>query len=91
MAAALVEARLAACAQVTGPVGSTYWWRGAVERADEWACTFKTTRVRLAALEIELRARHPYELPEITVAPLDGSPDYLQWIVDTTDPGTAPR
>ena len=81
-----MEGRLAACAQVSGPIASTYWWRGGIERADEWLCALKTSRGRLAALETELRARHPYELPEITVAPLDGSPDYLQWIADTTGP-----
>ena len=70
-------------------MASTYWWRGGIERADEWVCTLKTARARLAALEIELRARHPYELPEVTVTPLDGSPDYLQWIVEST--GADPR
>ena len=31
-----VEARLAACAQVAGPVVSSYWWEGDLERAEEW-------------------------------------------------------
>src|SRR6202041_2098384 len=33
---AAVEARLAACAQVAGPVASMYWWDGGLERAEEW-------------------------------------------------------
>ena len=27
----LVETRVAACVQVIGPIGSTYWWKGKVE------------------------------------------------------------
>src|SRR5215469_6267548 len=36
LARAAVEARLAACAQVAGPVASTYWWNDELERAEEW-------------------------------------------------------
>ena len=80
LAESLVDRRLAACAQVSGPVASTYRWRGAVEHATEWICELKTTRARLAALEAALPALHPYELPELTVVPLGGSAAYLAWI-----------
>jgi periplasmic divalent cation tolerance protein len=80
LAAALVEARLAACAQVSGPVASTWRWHGAVEQGHEWRCELKTTRERLPALEAELGRRHAYELPELTVVPLGGSRAYLAWI-----------
>src|SRR5262249_49600007 len=39
LARAAVELRLAACAQVSGPIASTYWWEGSVERAEEWPPT----------------------------------------------------
>lgn len=80
LAAALVDRRLAACAQVSGPVASTYRWRGTVEHASEWLCQLKTTRGRLAALEAALDTLHPYDLPELTVVPLGGSTAYLAWI-----------
>lgn len=82
LADALVTARLAACAQVVGPVASTYRWAGTVERAEEWYCHFKTTRGRLGAITDAIRARHSYELPEIVAVPLDGSDDYLRWIAE---------
>ena len=41
LARAAVELRLAACAQVSGPVASTYWWEDSVERAEEWLLTLK--------------------------------------------------
>lgn len=80
LAEALVDRRLAACAQVSGPVASTYRWRGAVDHASEWICQLKTTRARLPALEAALDTLHPYDLPELTVVPLSGSTAYLAWI-----------
>src|SRR4029078_9403923 len=38
---AAVESRLAACAQVAGPVASMYWWDGALERTEEWLVLLK--------------------------------------------------
>ena len=36
IAASAVRARLAACAQVVGPITSVYWWNSAVHREQEW-------------------------------------------------------
>lgn len=80
LAEALVRARLAACAQVSGPIASTWRWHGVVEQGDEWVCRLKTTRARLPALETELARLHAYELPELSVIPLGGSRSYLAWI-----------
>jgi periplasmic divalent cation tolerance protein len=81
MAAQLVEERLAACAQVIGPVRSTYRWAEKVEQAEEWYCHLKTTVARLPGIETRIRELHPYEVPEIIAVPiLQGNPDYLKWI-----------
>jgi periplasmic divalent cation tolerance protein len=85
VATSAVSARLAACAQVSGPVTSTYWWRGAVESATEWIVTFKTTVERYPALEKHLRDEHPYDVPEILCLPIvAGSPAYLDWVATET-------
>ncbi len=84
VAAVLVEERLAACAQVLGPVASTYRWAGAVETASEWYCFLKTTAVRLPALRARIRELHPYDVPEIIAIPiLEGEPAYLRWIEES--------
>lgn len=75
-----VEARLAACAQVSGPVLSVYRWQGVVREAEEWRCSLKTISAAWPALVTFLRGEHPYELPEIVVAPLDGTTEYLAWV-----------
>ncbi len=84
VASVLVEERWAACAQVVGPVESTYRWQGKVERATEWYCHLKTTLARAPGLRARLRELHPYETPEIVAVPLvDGDPDYLAWVAES--------
>jgi periplasmic divalent cation tolerance protein len=91
LAAALVEERWEACAQVVGPVESTYRWQGQVERATEWYCHLKTTLARAPGLTVRLRELHPYDTPEIVaVAIVDGDPDYLRWIAESVGDPVAP-
>jgi periplasmic divalent cation tolerance protein len=83
-----VEQRLAACAQVVGPVTSTYWWQGAVETAAEWHVWLKTTEARLDSLIGLIRSQHTYEVPEIIASPIAaGNPAYLEWIARETAAG----
>jgi len=83
--AGAVSSRLVACAQVSGPIRSTYWWQGQVERADEYFLMMKTTRDKFAALARLIRENHPYEVPDIVAVPiLDGTEDYLGWISSET-------
>lgn len=87
LARALVEARVAACANVLAGCTSVYRWQGAVESADEVPVLIKTTAERYPALEQAIRERHPYELPEIVAVPIaHGLPAYLQWVGAETRP-----
>ena len=80
----LVEERLAACAQVVGPVSSMYWWQGEIEAAAEWYCHLKTTAARVDALMARIRELHPYETPEIVVLPVtEGDASYLRWVEES--------
>lgn len=90
LAGALVEARLAACVNILAPCRSVYRWQGRTENAEEVPVLIKTTAARYAALEAAIRARHPYELPEIIAVPIDrGLPEYLAWVdTETTEPTT---
>ncbi len=79
-----MEERLAACAQVVGPVSSTYRWQGEVETASEWYCHLKTTAARVPALISRVRELHPYQTPEIiAVAVAEGDARYLKWIEES--------
>jgi len=81
IARTLVERRLAACVQVTGPITSTYRWHGKIETAGEWQCWAKSRRDLYDEIEQAIRGLHPYEVPEILAVPiLAGSADYLAWL-----------
>jgi periplasmic divalent cation tolerance protein len=87
---AAVEARLAACAQVAGPVASIYWWDDKLERAEEWFVFFKLPADRYADLAAFLASAHSYDEPEIVATPfVAGSPAFLAWISDETRPRDA--
>jgi periplasmic divalent cation tolerance protein len=83
IAHALVEARLAACVQIVGPITSIYRWKGKIETAGEWLCLIKSRKEKYGAVEQTIRSLHPYETPEIIAVPLTaGSRDYLGWLGD---------
>lgn len=79
-AARLVGQRLAACVQVEGPVTSTYWWRSAVERTEEFRCTCKTTQERSQACIEALTGGHPYQTPEVICVEVSASTQYGEWV-----------
>jgi periplasmic divalent cation tolerance protein len=78
---AVVEKKLAACANIVVGVESIYRWKGKVERAREVLVVIKTTAARLRELEREVKRLHSYEVPEFIVLPIvAGSQEYLAWI-----------
>jgi len=81
LAVALVEQRLAACVNLLPGVTSVYGWQGRVETASEQLLLVKTETAGFAGLEVFIKQRHPYEVPEIIAIPLEqGSQDYFDWI-----------
>lgn len=81
VAEAAVTRRLAACAQIQGPIQSTFHWQGGIDRATEWYCHCKTTRAAYPALERLIKSLHPYAVPEIiATAVAGGFEPYLKWM-----------
>jgi periplasmic divalent cation tolerance protein len=84
IAHALVERRLAACANIVGPIHSVYRWQGNVETADEHLLIIKTTAALFDSVSKAIRELHSYELPECIQLPIEaGAAEYLQWIEDS--------
>ena len=80
----LVREKLAACVSVGGGVHSVYRWKGKIEAASEALLIIKTSRGLFPKLEKALKAKHPYESPEIIGLPVVcGSARYLKWIKDS--------
>lgn len=81
IAAKLVGEQLAACAQVSGPIESTFPWDGEQQTSTEWLVTIKTLGSKFAAVERAILEVHPYELPEIIAVPIVAAHDgYLEWL-----------
>ena len=76
----LVTSRLAACVQLDGPLASIYAWQGAVETAEEWRCTCKTTAGRRDDCVAGILAVHDYETPQVTIVPLAATAAYAAWV-----------
>ncbi len=84
----VVEQRLVACAQVIGPIKSTYWWKEKIEQTEEWLCIMKSRSDLYEALEKAIKSIHPYEVPEIVAVPIvSGSRSYLAWLEQELKPG----
>ncbi|MFF2922109.1 divalent-cation tolerance protein CutA [Streptomyces celluloflavus] len=81
LATTAVAQRLAACAQIDGPVRSVYRWQGKIENDAEWRVLYKTTAARYPELARHIEAVHPYDTPEIIATPVTaGSDAYLSWL-----------
>ena len=84
----LLQRRLIACANVMPPMLSAYWWKGAIETAEERQVVFKTRVGCIAELDVALRELHPYEVPEFLVLPVSGGGErYLRWVRAETNEG----
>jgi periplasmic divalent cation tolerance protein len=82
---ALVEEKLAACANMIEGLTSVFMWKGKVEEAKECQLIIKTRTQLLPDVIARVKDLHSYDVPEIIALPIiDGNPSYLQWIDEVT-------
>ncbi len=80
----LIEHKLAACCQISGPISSHYIWDGKLESNEEWSCTIKTLKRHYLDVEAVIRKLHHYEEPEIiATAVLMASEKYEKWMINS--------
>jgi periplasmic divalent cation tolerance protein len=85
MARALVERKLAACAQIS-ELESFYTWKEAVQNDKEFRVLFKTTGELYQTVENAIRELHSYELPAIHAFPFEHVyGPYAEWIEAITE------
>jgi periplasmic divalent cation tolerance protein len=85
LARGAVENRLAACAHIDQPFTAVYRWKDAIETAQEWRISYKTTTDRLPDLAAWVANEHSYEVPEWIILPVAGGSDaYLSWVAGET-------
>lgn len=89
LARGLVEAGLAACVNLQGPVRSVYRWQGVVEEDEEVLMVVKTTAQRLEELARWIVEAHPYDVPEcVALEPAAVEARYLAWLVESCAPAS---
>ncbi len=80
----LVDARLAACVNITQPIQSIYRWQGKVTEDKEFLLVIKSSRELFEEIKAAVTKLHSYSNPEIICLPIiDGSQEYLQWNSDS--------
>jgi len=83
IANALVENRLAACVQISGPIQSIYHWAGKIEKSTEWKCSIKTIKELFQEVRNLIKSKHSYKIPEIfsqEIAEVDR--EYENWLME---------
>jgi periplasmic divalent cation tolerance protein len=77
----VVGERLAACANLLGPIESYYHWEGRFETGAESLLILKTTAELVPALTERLRELHSYSCPAIVALPIvGGHSGFLDWL-----------
>lgn len=81
IASQLVELRLAACCQISGPITSWYTWNGQIESASEWTCVVKTVKHCYSDVEDLITRLHHYDEPQIIALEIClASQGYQNWV-----------
>ena len=84
----LLQKKLVACVQVSGPIRSHYVWQGAFEESTEWMCSIKTLAEQYSRVEAAIREVHTYDEPEIiAVAISQASIGYAAWVSQCVNGG----
>ena len=85
IARAVVEERLAACANILGPCRSIYRWQSEVEETAEVAAIFKTRAEIAPRLAARIAELHSYDVPAAVVWPIaDALGAYAGWVETET-------
>ena len=85
IAHAVVDERLAACANIIAGMRSVYRWQGSVIEDEEVVVIIKTTADKVEKVTERVKTLHSYELPCVVEIPLGGGNDaYFEWIAAET-------
>ena len=85
LAKALIEERLAACANLLPAIRSIYRWQGKLQDENEVLVLLKTRAEHLERLKLRILELHPYEVPEVLAVPVEaGYQPYLDWLAGET-------
>lgn len=77
----LVEAGMAACANILDNVLSIYKWEGETCQDNECILLLKTSEANIDKIILRIKELHSYAVPAILSWKIvDGNPDYFDWM-----------
>ena len=81
IAKSLIDDKLVACAQISGPMTSLYTWNNELETSSEVMMHLKSSMDCWGKIEAQIKRMHTYEVPEILAIEIDKiSPSYERWL-----------
>jgi periplasmic divalent cation tolerance protein len=84
IASALVERKIAACAQISA-IESVYSWQGATQNDKEFRLMVKTVASRYPDVESTIRELHSYELPAVYALEMsEVFAPYADWVAENS-------
>ncbi|MDQ7058753.1 MAG: divalent-cation tolerance protein CutA [Ghiorsea sp.] len=83
VAKALVQAKLAACVQISAQGQSVYMWEGKLCQEAEYYLSIKTTAALKDKVVAWLEGNHAYDTPEIITLNAKASKQYEAWLKNT--------
>lgn len=81
---AVVNERLAACANILDGMESVYHWKGKIESDKECILILKTSYENVTRITKRIKELHSYDVPcviSFNVAEQEGNEEYLDWIL----------
>ncbi|MEM7661431.1 MAG: divalent-cation tolerance protein CutA [Pseudomonadota bacterium] len=80
-----IAGRIAACANIQGPIRSIYSWQGKVEHEEEWLLWLKVKEIDWDRAEALVLSKHPFDTPAILGIPCNQvNQRYIDWVVEET-------
>ena len=76
----LIQKKLVACAQIEGPIQSSFFWENNYNQTSEWRVLLKFSKARENELFDEIHAIHEYQTPQWVVWSADSSSTYAEWV-----------
>jgi len=82
---ALVNEHIAACVNILPQIRSLFFWEGKSQDESETLIIVKSRLSLLDRIIARVKELHSYTMPEVIAIPvIGGSPEYLQWLKDST-------
>lgn len=80
LASQLINLKLAACANILGPINSIYKWDGKIQDDEEYVLILKSTELLAEQLSNKLEELHSYDCPCILALDSKANNVFSEWL-----------